>query len=59
MSAFGKLFRTTAFRLSFAYLVVFTIFAFGTLGYVAWSAERLLTEQFISTIEAEISGLSE
>jgi signal transduction histidine kinase len=59
VSAFGKLFRTTAFRLSFAYLVVFTIFAFGTLGYVAWSAERLLTEQFISTIEAEISGLSE
>ncbi len=59
MSAFGKLLRTTAFRLSFAYLVVFTIFAFGTLGYVAWSAQRLLTEQFISTIEAEISGLSE
>jgi signal transduction histidine kinase len=59
VSAFGKLIRTTAFRLSFAYLVVFTIFAFVTLGYVAWSAQRLLTEQFISTIEAEISGLSE
>ncbi|MCB5176259.1 MULTISPECIES: HAMP domain-containing sensor histidine kinase [Microvirga] len=59
MTALGKLFRTTAFKLSFAYLLVFTIFAFVTLGYVAWSAQRLLTEQFISTIEAEINGLSE
>jgi len=55
----GKLFRTTAFKLSFAYLVIFTIFAFVTLGYVAWSAQRLLTEQFISTVEAEINGLAE
>ena len=34
----GKLVRTTAFKLSAAYLVVFTVFAFSTLGYVAWSA---------------------
>jgi signal transduction histidine kinase len=59
MNALGKLFRTTAFKLSFAYLVIFTVFAFVTLGYVAWSAQRLLTEQFVSTVEAEINGLSE
>jgi signal transduction histidine kinase len=59
MTALGKLVRTTAFKLSFAYLLIFTIFAFGTLGYVAWSARRVLDDQFISTIEAEISGLSE
>jgi signal transduction histidine kinase len=59
MGALGKLFRTTAFKLSFAYLAIFTVFAFVTLGYVAWSAQRLLTEQFVSTVEAEISGLSE
>ncbi|MXQ13860.1 ATP-binding protein [Microvirga makkahensis] len=59
MTALGKLFRTTAFKLSFAYLVVFTLFAFVTLGYVAWSAEKLLTDQFVSTIESEISGLSQ
>ena len=59
MNALGKLFRTTAFKLSFAYLLVFTLFAFVTLGYVAWSAQRLLTDQFVSTIEAEIAGLSE
>ena len=34
MSALGKLVRTTAFKLSFAYLLIFTIFAFGGLGYV-------------------------
>lgn len=59
MTGLGKLFRTTAFKLSFAYLVVFTLFAFVTLGYVAWSAEKVLTDQFVSTIESEISGLSQ
>lgn len=59
MNALGKLVRTTAFKLSFAYLVIFTIFAFVSLGYVAWSAQRLLNDQFISTIEAEINGLAE
>ncbi|MDP8919067.1 MAG: two-component sensor histidine kinase, partial [Pseudomonadota bacterium] len=58
MGALGKLFRTTAFKLSLAYLAIFTVFAFVTLGYVAWSAQRLLTEQFVSTVEAEINGLS-
>ncbi|WP_445501809.1 HAMP domain-containing sensor histidine kinase [Microvirga sp. G4-2] len=59
MTALGKLFRTTAFKLSFAYLLIFTLFAFVTLGYVAWSAQRLLTDQFVAAIEAEINGLSE
>jgi signal transduction histidine kinase len=55
----GKLFRTTAFKLSLAYLLVFTLFAFVTLGYVAWNARRALDSQIISTVEAEINGLSE
>ncbi|MBM6592355.1 HAMP domain-containing sensor histidine kinase [Microvirga pudoricolor] len=59
MSALGKLVRTTAFKLSFAYLLVFTVFAFGTLSYVAWNARRVLDDQFISTIQAEITGLSD
>lgn len=59
MTALGKLVRTTAFKLSFAYLAIFTIFAFTTLGYVAWSARRVLDEQYISTIDAEIAGLAE
>lgn len=56
---FGKIFRTTAFKLSFAYLLVFSTFAFIALGYVAWNASRALDDQIVSTIEAEISGLSE
>lgn len=58
MSALGKLVRTTAFKLSLAYLLIFTIFAFVGLGYVAWNAQRLLTDQFISSIESEIDSLS-
>ncbi|WP_243367615.1 HAMP domain-containing sensor histidine kinase [Microvirga solisilvae] len=58
MTALGKLFRTTAFKLSFAYLLVFTLFAFVTLGYVAWSAQKLLTDQFVSAIDTEINSLA-
>jgi signal transduction histidine kinase len=59
MTALGRLVRTTAFKLSFAYLVIFTVIASTTLAYVAWSAQRVLDEQFVSTIEAEINGLAE
>lgn len=59
LSALGALVRTTAFKLSFAYLLVFALFAFVALGYVAWNAQRLLSDQFTSTIDAEINGLSE
>jgi signal transduction histidine kinase len=59
MTSLGKLFRATAFRLSLAYLIVFTLFAFFILGYVAWNARRVLNDQFISTIDAEITGLEE
>ena len=54
-----KLFRTTAFKLSFAYLVTFAVFAFVILGYVAWNATKVLDNQIIDTIEAEITGLAE
>src|SRR5688572_26796120 len=59
MTALGKLLRSTAFRLLLAYLFVFTVFAFFTIGYVAWNARRVLDDQIVSTIEAEIAGLSE
>ncbi len=59
MTALGKLFRTTAFRITLAYLVVFALFAAFILGYVAWNARNLILEQARSTIEAEITGLAE
>ncbi len=54
-----KLFRTTAFKLSLAYLAVFAVCAFLALGYVAWNARAVLDDQIVSTIDAEINGLSE
>ena len=59
MTALTKLFKTTAFRLSVAYLLVFALFAGFILGYVAWNARQVLDDQIQGTIEAEITGLAE
>ncbi|TGD99121.1 HAMP domain-containing protein [Methylobacterium nonmethylotrophicum] len=59
LARLGALCRTTAFKLSLAYLLVFAAFAFFALGYVAWNARRVLDDQIVSTIEAEINGLSD
>mgnify|MGYP003345036075 CR=1 FL=1 len=44
MTALGKLLRTTAFKLSLAYLAIFAFFAIFVLGYVAFSARGILDE---------------
>lgn len=54
-----KLLRSTAFKLTAIYLVIFTLFALFVLGYVAWNTRRLLNDQIRSTIEADITGLAE
>src|SRR2546425_7958797 len=59
MTALGKLFRTTAFKLTLAYMVVFALFAAFLLGYFAWNTRRLLTEQITETVDAEIRGLAD
>lgn len=58
MTAFGKLIRTTAFRLTLVYLFLFALFAASLLGYFAWNTRRLITEQITSTVNAEIGELS-
>jgi signal transduction histidine kinase len=57
VTAFGKLIRTTAFRLTLAYLFLFALFAASLLGYFAWNTRRLITEQITSTVNAETSEL--
>jgi signal transduction histidine kinase len=57
--ALGKLFRATAFRLTLFYLLIFIVFAVSLLGYFALNTRRLITEQITTTINTEISGLSE
>lgn len=58
-TALGKLFRTTTFKLTLVYLVVFALFAAFLLGYFALNARRLITEQITETVNTEITGLAE
>lgn len=55
----GKLSRTTAFKLSLAYLLVFSGLSVLILIYVAWQATRLVEQQTAATVNAEITGLAE
>ncbi|NWG25161.1 MAG: HAMP domain-containing protein [Pseudorhodoplanes sp.] len=57
MTALGKLFRTTAFKLTLVYLVVFALFAAFLLGFFAWNTRRLVNEQIVESVDAEITGL--
>jgi signal transduction histidine kinase len=57
MTALGKLFRTTAFKLTLVYLTVFALFAAVLLGYIALNAKRLFAEQVTEAVDAEITGL--
>ncbi len=59
MTAFGKLVRTTAFRLTLVYLFLFALFAASLLGYFAWNTRRLITEQITSTVNAETGEISD
>ena len=59
MTIAGKLFRTTAFKLSLAYLVIFAIGAGVVLGGIDWDVNQLLDTQIGQTIEAEVNGLTE
>ena len=58
MTAFGKLIRTTAFRLTLVYLFLFALFAASLLGYFAWNTRRLITEQITSTVNAEVGEVT-
>ena len=59
MTAFGKLIRTTAFRLTLVYLFLFALFAASLLGYFAWNTRRLITEEITQTVNAEIQEISD
>ena len=59
MTAFGKLFRTTAFRLTLVYLFLFALFAVSLLGFFAWNTRRLITEQITTTVNAETGEVSD
>ncbi len=58
MTAFGKLIRTTAFRLTLFYLFLFALFAASLLAFFAWNTRHLITEQITATVNAETGEIS-
>jgi signal transduction histidine kinase len=58
VTAFGKLIRTTAFRLTLAYLLLFALFAASLLGYFAWNTRRLINEQIMTSVNSEVREIS-
>jgi signal transduction histidine kinase len=58
VTAFGKLIRTTAFRLTVAYLLLFALFAASLLGYFAWNTRRLINEQIMTSVNAEVGEIN-
>jgi signal transduction histidine kinase len=59
VTAFGKLIRTTAFRLTLVYLFLFALFAASLLGYFAWNTRRLINEQITATVDVETTEITD
>jgi signal transduction histidine kinase len=59
VTAFGKLIRTTAFRLTLVYLLLFALFAASLLGYFAWNTRRMITEQITTTVNGEVAEITD
>ncbi|MBN9017262.1 MAG: HAMP domain-containing protein [Rhizobiales bacterium] len=59
MTALGKVVRTTAFKLTAIYFVVFTVFAVAFVGWISRETDRILTQQVKDSIEAEIGVLAD
>ena len=59
MGTINKIMRTTAFKLSAIYLIIFTVFATFLIVYIAINTQILMTRQLNSTIQVEVRGLIE
>ncbi len=59
VTTLGKLFRTTAFKLSAAYFVLFALGAFLVLGGVGRRVEVVLDDEIARTVDAEIQRLDD
>ncbi|SNZ07145.1 sensor histidine kinase [Cohaesibacter gelatinilyticus] len=59
ISSINKIMRTTAFKLSAIYLIIFSIFATFLIVYIAFNTQVLMTRQMNATIQLEVRGLVE
>lgn len=57
--ALAKLFRTTAFKISLAYLVITSVGAGLIFLSVGWNVRTLIEQQITQTVDADIIGLAE
>jgi signal transduction histidine kinase len=55
----AELLRSSSFRLSFIYMVLFASSVLILLGFIYWSTVSYMADQTDATIEAEITGLAE
>ena len=59
INSLNKIIRTTAFKLSAIYLIIFSIFATFLIVYIAFNTQVLMTRQMNATIQLEVRGLVE
>ena len=59
VTTLGRLFRTTAVKLTLVYLTVFAALLVGLILYIFTMTDDLLDRQLRDTIDAEIRGLSD
>ncbi|MEO1198821.1 MAG: ATP-binding protein [Pseudomonadota bacterium] len=59
MKTLLRLLKSTAFRLSLVYLLVFAVFAAALLGFVGWQSRLLFNDQLSATLNAEARGLAD
>jgi signal transduction histidine kinase len=58
VTSLGKLLRTTAFKLTLVYLIIFALFAVFLLGYFAFNTRRLFNEQITQSVDLDIEALT-
>ncbi|MEN3930441.1 ATP-binding protein [Microvirga sp. W0021] len=58
MIALGKIARSTGFKLSLLYLIIFAFVASAAISYVFFNARRILDEQIYSAIDNEVQMLT-
>ena len=59
MTALSKFFKTTIFRWSLAYILIFVVGSGVVIGFLFWRTNDLITSQVMQTIAAEVKGLRE
>jgi signal transduction histidine kinase len=59
LNHYARLLSSTPFRLTLAYMGAFVVAAVLIVGFIAWRANALLTNEVVETLQAEVTGLRE